>query len=105
MFWIKSGERNTNVFHRLASKRKYHNSIWAIKDEVGNIHNSNKDLEKEALRYFRNQFKEVEGDNMAEKLEMVNKEGVSLIDAPISDEDLLQILNKMAKDKSPRPSG
>eukprot|EP00253_Pinus_taeda_P034108 PITA_34108 len=34
--WLREGDKNTKFFHRFANKRREVNTIWEIKDEVGN---------------------------------------------------------------------
>jgi len=54
--WLKSGNCNTKYFHKLASAKRNKKHICEIRDEVGQIHRGQDDLNEEAKRYFKNLF-------------------------------------------------
>jgi hypothetical protein len=44
--WIKSGDKNTKLFHRFASYRRNKKYIWEIKDDTGAYIRGNKTSRK-----------------------------------------------------------
>jgi hypothetical protein len=54
--WLKYGDRNTNFFHRVASKRKKQNTIKCLIDANGTKHEDREGMCDVVLDYFTNLF-------------------------------------------------
>jgi hypothetical protein len=54
--WLKYGDRNTNSFHRVASKRKKQNTIKCLIDANGTKHEDREGMCDVVLDYFTNLF-------------------------------------------------
>jgi len=109
--WLKEGDRNTSFFHRFANARRERNTIWSIKDDLGNILSSQEEITREAVSFFHSHFKrrEVLFEDVMWGIEMVpemlddaaNEEFIK----PISKEELLSAIKSIKKDKSLGPDG
>jgi hypothetical protein len=56
--WIHSGDQNTKFFHNFANFRRNRKFVWEIMDEEGHLHNGQKNIKEEAVKHFKNFFKE-----------------------------------------------
>jgi hypothetical protein len=51
--WLKSGDRNTKYFHKVANVKRNHKHLWEIWDELGQEHRGQEALKSEANNISR----------------------------------------------------
>jgi len=71
--WIKEGDNNTKFFHQFANYRRNLNTIWEIRDELGNVIVSFEEKAKIEVNFFNNLFPAPPGCPIQEILEVVGK--------------------------------
>eukprot|EP00253_Pinus_taeda_P008693 PITA_08693 len=110
--WMKEGDKNTEFFHRFASKRRAVNSIWQIKNEEGDFLFSQEGIANEAVSYFKKAHKREAKREFNDILwgidpfsSMFNDEDNERLFAEISEEELFSVMKTFKKDKCPRPDG
>ncbi|KAA3467448.1 reverse transcriptase [Gossypium australe] len=54
--WLKSGDRNTSYFHKVAINRQFRGRVLTLEDENGTLLTSTEDILKLASDYFGNLF-------------------------------------------------
>jgi hypothetical protein len=55
--WIEKGDKNTKFFHKFASQRSSHNTIWDLSDEDGNLISTEVGIKKMAYNHFKTQYR------------------------------------------------
>eukprot|EP00253_Pinus_taeda_P027952 PITA_27952 len=110
--WLKDGDRNTKFFHKFANSRREKNSIWKISDGKGGFLFSRHDISKEAVRYFKNQYKRNEDCRIQDILwgidlfpQMFDVDLNDRLFRPVTEEELLETMKSFKRDKSPGPNG
>ena len=109
---MASGDRNTKKIHAYASSRKQIKTILDITKGDGTIISNSSDLQKEAVEYFQDMFKE--HDNLAITDQLVvlrnfprmfsEEEGNTIIE-PVSLVEIMKTLKDFKSSKIPRPNG
>jgi phage host-nuclease inhibitor protein Gam len=107
--WMKSGDRNTNLFHNFATARKKRNLIKRLKDEGGNWIEDEVGLADHIKNYFGNLFSsEVDEPSM----NVINKvtprvtaEMNAVLNAPYTREEVKKAMFNIGDLKAPGPDG
>eukprot|EP00253_Pinus_taeda_P019452 PITA_19452 len=110
--WLQAGDDNTKFFQNYAKGRKNSNTIWEMEKANGDKARSFEELASLGNSYFKNLFKQPEEATIAEVIRatqffprFIEEEGNDSIMAPVSKEEVEDILKSMQKDKSPGPDG
>lgn len=109
--WLREGDRNSKFFHNFANARRAKNSIWNIEDGAGGFLHSQQDISVEASRFFQNLYKRSDNDAlyslwaMEQLPEMFDDVANEQFIKPISEDELLDTIKKLKRDKSPGPDG
>jgi hypothetical protein len=106
---MKSGDRNTNLFHNFATARKKRNLIKRLKDEGGNWIEDEVGLADHIKNYFGNLFSsEVDEPSM----NVINKvtprvtaEMNAVLNAPYTREEVKKAMFNIGDLKAPGPDG
>jgi hypothetical protein len=77
--WIEKGDKNTKFFHKFASQRCSHNSIWDLSDEDGNLKSTDSELKEMAFNHFKSQYSAIESENIDLQIEVLKTVPVSLM--------------------------
>ena len=101
--WIEKGDKNTIFFHKYASQRCSHNSIWDLPDEDENLISTDTELKVMSYKHFKEQYIAFDTENIDLQLEVLkivprffNEE----IDKLVSITELQETISKMPKEKS-----
>lgn len=70
---MKNGDRNTNFFHRYASRRRRENAIRELEREDGSSTTNPKEMEAIAKKYFSTLFTSTRRDKVIRGLKGVSK--------------------------------
>jgi hypothetical protein len=44
--WVQSGDKNTKIFNQFANQRRINKHLWAIKDDLAQLHTSQETILK-----------------------------------------------------------
>eukprot|EP00253_Pinus_taeda_P008458 PITA_08458 len=110
--WLKEGEKNTKFFHRTTVQRRMHNQISQITNAQGDKLETQEDIEKEFLQYFKAMSQEP-AINRAEAIDditrhiprLITEEQNSLLLKPISLQEVEIAAKSLKIGKVPGPDG
>jgi hypothetical protein len=110
--WLQKGDKNTSFFHKYATQRRNHNTIWDISNDDGKVLSSESEIKEFAYKYFQEQYSAPEMEDMRNQIHilkyvprMFSDVESDEIGKPVSIEEVEFIVNKMPKEKSPGPDG
>eukprot|EP00253_Pinus_taeda_P032778 PITA_32778 len=110
--WLKEGEKNTKFFHRTIVQRRMHNHIAQVTNAQGEKLETQEEIEKEFLHYFKEMSKEP-NTNRGEAIDdiirhipqLVSEEQNSLLLKPISLQEVELAEKSLKAGKAPGPDG
>ena len=109
VFWLREGDRNTQIFHALTKQRRARNKITQLLDENGNVVEDEEGLIAIATSYFRQIFESFNPEDKEEALSMVSTTITGSINddltAPVTEWGVKLALFAMHPDKAPEPDG
>eukprot|EP00253_Pinus_taeda_P032540 PITA_32540 len=110
--WLKEGEKNTKFFHRTTVQRRMHNQISQVTNAQGEKLETQEEIEKEFLHYFKemsqepNINREEAIDNITRYIpRLVFEEQNSLLLKPISLQEVELAAKSLKAGKAPGPDG
>jgi hypothetical protein len=110
--WLQSGDNNTNFFHNFANYRRKSKHLWDILDESGDVVLGQENIKKEAVKYFKEMYKEQAPPTSNEQVrvaalfkKMMTEDEAHSLNEPIKLEEIEHILKKFKSDKSLGPDG
>eukprot|EP00253_Pinus_taeda_P024057 PITA_24057 len=110
--WLKEGEKNTKFFHRTTIQRRMHNQISQVINAQGEKLETQEDIEKEFLHYFKEMSQEPHLnrdeaiDNITRNIpRLVSEEQNSLLLKPISLQEVESAAKSLKAGKAPGPDG
>ena len=69
--WVEHGDANTKYFQSIATARKNHNSIWALKDDEDIWVEDEDKLKELGIRYISEIFKDDGKENISDQLKFI----------------------------------
>jgi len=108
---LEEGDHNTKFFHSYANQRRMHNNIWELKDSTGEKILHQADLEAAALSHFSEFYKTEQADLISQVKvahyypSFFSTSDARALDSQVTLKEIKSVLDKFAKDKSPRPDG
>jgi hypothetical protein len=110
--WLQSGDNNTKNFHNFAKYRRISKHSWDILDEFGDVVSGQENIKKEAIKYFKEMYKEQAPPSSKEQVrvaalfkKMVTEDEAHSLNELIKLEEIEHILKKFKSDKILRPDG
>ena len=110
--WLECDDENTKFFHAYSRGRKAANTIWCLKDEVGQEHFDFEGKARCGVNHFEALFWEPEQASIAEVIRVTQmfpryaeEEDNRRMMRPVTEEELKVVLGSFQKDKSPGPDG
>eukprot|EP00253_Pinus_taeda_P028248 PITA_28248 len=110
--WLKEGEKNTKFFHRTTVQRRMHNQISQVTNAQGDKLETQEEIEKEFLQYFKamsqepNINREEAIDNITGHIPwLIIEEQNSLLLKPISLQEVEIAAKSLKAGKAPGPDG
>jgi hypothetical protein len=108
MHWLKEGDLNTKFFHMSASARSKVKKIEKLMTDENEIVTDQEKIGEVARTYFQELFKPTRGSQepvLSLISPRISAEDNTLLEAPITKEELRTALFQMHPDKSPGPDG
>eukprot|EP00253_Pinus_taeda_P008595 PITA_08595 len=110
--WLKEGEKNTRFFHRTTVQRRMHNQIAQVTNAQGEKLETQEEIEKEFLHYFK-EISQEPNINRGEAIDnitrhiprLVSEEQNSLLLKPISLQEVELAVKSLKAGKAPGPDG
>ncbi|CAM8958980.1 unnamed protein product [Rhodiola kirilowii] len=110
--WLRNGDRNTAYFHSKASQRRRRNYIERIKDQTGEVCESENQITSIITDYFRGIFQS-QVDNFSERWsrefegipKLVTEDMNAMLTAPFSEGEVKRALYQMHPSKAPGLDG
>ncbi|RVX06781.1 hypothetical protein CK203_014972 [Vitis vinifera] len=106
--WVKDGDCNSKLFHKVANGRRNRNFIKFLENERGLVLDNSKSITKEILLYFKRLYSSppeeswrVEGIDWSP----ISEESASRLDSPFSEEEIFNAIFQLDRDKAPGPDG
>eukprot|EP00253_Pinus_taeda_P008135 PITA_08135 len=110
--WLKEGEKNTKFFHRTTVQRRMHNQISQVINAQGDKLETQEDIEKEFLNYFKEMCQEpnINRDEAINNItrnipRLVSEEQNTLLLKPISLQEVESAAKSLKAGKAPGPDG
>jgi hypothetical protein len=104
--------RKHKFFQAYARGRKMNNTIWALKNQRGEEVNKHTDLAELGIAHFKDLFTAQQGTSIAEIIRVarlfprfLEEDEVEPLTAPVSERELLEVLQSFQRGKSPGPDG
>ncbi|XP_073119425.1 uncharacterized protein [Henckelia pumila] len=108
VFWLKSGDANTKLFHHFASSRKRKNSIVYLQDDTGHVYSWDGGLQEHISNYFQNLFSSkgcLDHHILHHVPRRIDNNQNQLLIKPFDECEVVAALKSMHPDKSPGPDG
>eukprot|EP00253_Pinus_taeda_P030654 PITA_30654 len=110
--WLKEGEKNTKFFHRTTVQRRMHNQISQVTNAQGDKLETQEDIEKEFLNYFKDMCQEpnINRDEAINNISrniprLVSEDQNTLLLKPISLQEVESAAKSLKAGKAPGPDG
>ncbi|KAL6566692.1 hypothetical protein OROMI_015096 [Orobanche minor] len=107
--WIRSGDRNTSFFHKVASGRKKRNNIKGIEGVNGEWYEEEEDIERVFRDSFSDLFSTGKELNMERALEAVDPkmtvEMQQILTKRFTEAEVIEALSQIHPTKAPGPDG
>jgi hypothetical protein len=112
VFWLKSGDKNTKLFHKFVEYRRKENSIWDIEDLDENLQSSHDEIGKDAYNFFKTLYKARERQDVLTQLQVLKEvprffsdEESDSLGRQVTLQEVEHTIKIMPKDKSPGHDG
>jgi hypothetical protein len=109
---LKSGDRNTNFFHKFIEHRKKYNTIWDILDNEGNLQHSQAEIGATTFNFYKYLYKAKDREDTLTQLNVLKEvprffsdEESNEVGKQATLQEIEKIVEMMPKDKGPGPDG
>ena len=104
--YLREGDANTSFFHKQAAFRKRKNYIAKLKDG-DRVVTSQEDKQEVMYNFYDNLIGKVADRTFSLDLHSFHRAGLdlSMLDAPISEDEVWESIKTLPKDKAPGPDG
>ncbi|RVX21544.1 putative ribonuclease H protein [Vitis vinifera] len=106
--WVKEGDCNSKLFHKVANGRRNKNFIKLLENERGLVLDSSESITEEILLYFKKLYScppreswRVEGIDWSP----ISEESASRLDSPFAEAEIFNAIFQLDRDKAPGPDG
>jgi hypothetical protein len=105
--WLKEGDANTSLFHAQTRFRKKKNFIAVIHSEDGQIWTAHEGKAATFFNFYQGLLRTAEVRDVTVDLDALGMPSFDLValDAPVSEEEVWDIIKALPSDKSPGPDG
>ncbi|RVW12452.1 LINE-1 retrotransposable element ORF2 protein [Vitis vinifera] len=106
--WVKEGDCNSKLFHKVANGRRNKNFIKILENERGLVLDSSESITEEILLYFKKLYScptreswRVEGIDWSP----ISEESAFRLDFPFAEAEIFNAIFQLDRDKAPGPDG
>lgn len=106
--WLEKGDGNNNFFYNSCKGHWNKNKILSLDDSLGNTHTTHEDISQIVVNHYANLLGScVPVESIPEdiSLPMLTADQQTFLEKHFTDADVLNVLSKMGKNKSPGPDG
>ncbi|RVX23461.1 Transposon TX1 uncharacterized 149 kDa protein [Vitis vinifera] len=106
--WVKDGDCNSKLFHKVANGRRNKNFIKFLENERGLVLDNSESIIEEILLYFKKLYSSPPGESWrVEGIDWspISEESASRLDSPFSEEEIFNAIFQLDRDKAPTPDG
>ncbi|KAJ9705647.1 hypothetical protein PVL29_003625 [Vitis rotundifolia] len=106
--WVKDGNCNSKLFHKVANGRRNRNFIKLLENERGLVLDKPESITEEILLYFKKLYSNPHGESWGvEGIDWspISEESASRLDSPFSEEEIFNAIFQLDRDKAPGPDG
>ncbi|KAJ9697646.1 hypothetical protein PVL29_006989 [Vitis rotundifolia] len=106
--WVKDGDCNSKLFHKVANGRRNRNFIKFLENERGLVLDKPESITEEILLYFKKLYSSPPGESWrVEGIDWspISEESASRLDSPFSEEEICNAIFQLDRDKAPGPDG
>ena len=69
--WLEARDNNTIFFHKYSNQRRISNSIWEMKNSVGEVINEHRSLNIKVVNYFKDIYNQDSRFNLDEQIKVL----------------------------------
>ncbi|RVW26228.1 Transposon TX1 uncharacterized 149 kDa protein [Vitis vinifera] len=106
--WVKDGDCNSKLFHKVANGRRNRNFIKFLENERGLVLDNSESITEEILLYFKKLYLSPLGESWrVEGIDWspISEESASRLDSPFSEVEIFNAIFRLDRDKASRPDG
>ncbi|RVW62473.1 putative mitochondrial protein [Vitis vinifera] len=104
--WVKEGDCNSKLFHKVANGRRNKNFIKLLENERGLVLDSSESITEEILLYFKKLYSSPPGESWrVEGIDWspISEESASRLDSPFAEAEIFNAIFQLDRDKAPGP--
>ena len=101
--WVKDGDCNSKLFHKVANGRRNRNFIKFLENERGLVLDNSESITEEILLYFKKLYSSPPGESWrVEGIDWspISEESASRLDSPFSEEEIFNAIFQLDRDKA-----
>ncbi|KAJ9701108.1 hypothetical protein PVL29_006452 [Vitis rotundifolia] len=106
--WVKDGDCNSKLFHKVANGRQNRNFIKSLENERGLVLDNSESITEEILQYFKKLYSNPPGESWGlEGIDWspISEESASRLDSSFSEEEIFNAIFQLDREKAPGPDG
>ena len=106
--WVKDGDCNSKLFHKVANGRRNRNFIKFLENERGLVLDNSESITEEILLYFKKLYSSPPGESW--RVEGIDwspilEESASRLDSPFYEEEIFNAIFQLDRDMASGPDG
>ncbi|RVW99583.1 Transposon TX1 uncharacterized 149 kDa protein [Vitis vinifera] len=106
--WVKDGDCNSKLFHKMTNGRRNRNFIKFLENERGLVLDNSESITEEILLYFKKLYSSPPGESWrVEGIDWspISEESASRLDSPFAEVEIFNVIFQLDRDKASEPDG